>query len=48
MNWKLKFISEKDFMEHVKATIEKYGEKLESFDVKRMPDWQISSNRRTK
>ena len=35
MNWKLKFISEKDFTEHVKATIEKYGEKLESFDVKR-------------
>lgn len=35
MEWKLKFISEKDFTEHVKATIEKYGEKLESFDVKR-------------
>lgn len=35
MEWKLDFISEKDFTEHVKATIEKYGEKLESFDVKR-------------
>lgn len=35
MEWKLKFITEKDFTEHVRATIEKYGEKLESFDVKR-------------
>lgn len=35
MGWRLKFISEKDFIEHVRATIEKYGEKLESFDVKR-------------
>ena len=35
MEWKLKFISEADFTEHVRATIEKYGEKLESFDVKR-------------
>lgn len=35
MEWKLKFISEEDFTEHVRATIEKYGEKLESFDVKR-------------
>ncbi len=35
MNWNLNFISEKDFIDHVKATIEKYGEKLESFDVKR-------------
>lgn len=35
MEWKFKFISEKDFTEHVKATIEKYGEKLESFNVKR-------------
>lgn len=33
--WNLNFISEKDFTEHVKATIEKYGEKLESFDLKR-------------
>ena len=35
MEWKLNFISKEDFTEHVKATIEKYGEKLESFDVKR-------------
>lgn len=35
MEWKLKFITEIDFTEHVRATIEKYGEKLESFDVKR-------------
>ncbi|MEY8517746.1 Eco47II family restriction endonuclease [Lachnospiraceae bacterium 29-84] len=35
MGWDLDFISEEDFTEHVKATIEKYGEKLESFDVKR-------------
>lgn len=33
--WGLKFISEEDFTKHVRATIEKYGEKLESFDVKR-------------
>ena len=32
MMWKLSFISEEDFTNHVKATIEKYGEKLESFD----------------
>ena len=30
--WNLTFISEEDFTNHVKATIEKYGEKLESFD----------------
>lgn len=35
MSWTLKFISEEDFIEHVRDTIEKYGEKLESFDVKR-------------
>ena len=35
MAWSLAFISENDFTEHVKATIEKYGEKLESFDLKR-------------
>lgn len=35
MEWNLDFISEKDFTKHVKATIEKYGEKLESFDLKR-------------
>lgn len=33
--WSLSFISEQAFTEHVKATIEKYGEKLESFDLKR-------------
>ena len=35
MDWNLDFISEKDFTEHVKATIEKYGEKLESYDIVR-------------
>lgn len=33
--WNLAFITEEDFTNHVKATIEKYGEKLESFDLKR-------------
>lgn len=33
--WNLSFISEGDFTNHVKATIEKYGEKLKSFDLKR-------------
>ena len=33
--WPLSFISEEDFTNHVKATIGKYGEKLESFDLKR-------------
>lgn len=33
--WNLDFITEQTFTEHVKATIEKYGEKLESFDLKR-------------
>lgn len=35
MEWGLNFIAQADFTEHVKATIEKYGEKLESFDIKR-------------
>lgn len=35
MGWPLDFISEEDFVRHVGATIEKYGEKLESYDVKR-------------
>lgn len=35
MDWKIKFITEEDFIEHVRATIEKYGDKLESFDIKR-------------
>ena len=30
MMWNLTFISEEDFSNHVKVTIEKYGEKLES------------------
>ena len=35
MAWELSFISESDFRNHVKATIDKYGEKLESFDITR-------------
>ena len=35
MDWGLSFISEEDFTNHVKATIDKYGEKLESFDIVR-------------
>lgn len=33
--WNLTFITEEDFTNHVKSTIEKYEEKLESFDLKR-------------
>lgn len=33
--WTLSFITEEDFTNHVKATIEKYGEKLQSFDLER-------------
>lgn len=33
--WHLTFISEKDLTAHVQATIEKYGEKLTSYDLKR-------------
>lgn len=33
--WPLNFISEDDFRNHVIATIEKYGEKLDSYDLKR-------------
>lgn len=33
--WSLSYISEEDFTNHVRATIKKYGEKLESFDLKR-------------
>lgn len=33
--WNLNFITEEDFTNHVKCTIEKYGEKLESFNLKR-------------
>jgi len=35
MMWSLNFIKEDEFTNHVCATIEKYGEKLESFDLKR-------------
>lgn len=35
MDWNLDFISEEDFKKHVRATIMKYGEKLESYDLKR-------------
>lgn len=35
MDWTLGFITEKDFIKHVGATIEKYGEKLESHDIRR-------------
>lgn len=35
MSWPLSFISESDFRNHVISTIEKYGEKLESYDVRR-------------
>lgn len=35
MSWELSFISEKDFTNHVKDTIDKYGEKLEAFDIVR-------------
>lgn len=35
MAWNLSFISEQDFIRHVKDTIDKYGEKLESFDIVR-------------
>ena len=35
MNWNITFISEKDLTDHVRATIQKYGDKLESFDLKR-------------
>lgn len=35
IEWNLSFITEEDFTEHVRATIRKYGDKLESFDLKR-------------
>lgn len=35
MSRDLSFISDKDFFEHVKLTIEKYGDKLEPFDLKK-------------
>ncbi len=33
--WSLTFISQDDFTRHVKETIEKYGQKLESFDLEK-------------
>ena len=33
--WKLKFISKENFYKHIQDTIEKYGEKLESYDLKK-------------
>lgn len=33
--WSLNFISQNDFTAHVRATIEKYGDKLESFNLER-------------
>lgn len=35
MTWNINFISQEDFTKHVEATIEKYGAKLEPFDIKR-------------
>lgn len=35
MSWDINFISQEDFTEHVKATIKKYGDKLESYDLKK-------------
>ncbi len=34
-SWGLNFISREDFTEHVTNTIEKYGSKLESYDIKK-------------
>ena len=35
MEWELNFITEEKFKRHVRATIMKYGEKLESYDLKK-------------
>lgn len=35
MDWGIKFISQEDFVNHVRATIEKYGTKLESYDLRK-------------
>lgn len=35
MEWNLDFITEEEFKNHVRETIMKYGEKLESYDLKR-------------
>ena len=34
MEWRLNFISKEDFTRHVSATIENYGKKLESYNIK--------------
>ena len=34
MSWTLSFITEEDFTAHVRATIQKYGDKLKSYDLK--------------
>ena len=33
--WPISFISEDDFIRHIEATIRQYGDKLESFDLKK-------------
>lgn len=35
MNWDLSFITREEFTEHVRATIQKYGDKLEPIDLQR-------------
>lgn len=35
MSWNISFISEKDLTDHVRLTIQKYGDKLESFDLQK-------------
>ena len=35
MEWNLDFITEKEFKSHVRSTIMKYGEKLESYDLQK-------------
>lgn len=35
MSWNLSFITEQEFTDHVRATIQKYGDKLEPFDLER-------------
>ena len=35
MSWPLSFITEKDFTNHLRATIEKYGEKLEPINLEK-------------
>ena len=44
MGWNLNFITEEEFKNHVRATIMKYGEKLESYDLKRFNSNLIDRN----